>query len=65
MTISRLIIRITRSVSNRRSRENQNTCFIFSNFFFPENRAVNIEKYGGVSDAADDNMAYARCMLDK
>jgi hypothetical protein len=56
-----------RSVSHDSCRENQNTRFMFSKFFFSENRAVyeirNVEKYGGAREAAYVNMA-VRCMLD-
>ena len=45
----------------------KHTHFIFSNFFPPENRAVyeSVEKFVGASEATNDNMAHARCTLDK
>jgi hypothetical protein len=39
-TISRLILLRMRNVSDKSCRENQNTHFVFSKFFFLENRAV-------------------------
>jgi len=38
--ISRSVLRRIRNVSDRNCTENQNTHFVFSNFFFFENRAV-------------------------
>jgi len=42
------------------------THFVFSNFFFPEDRAVyeNVEKYCRAGHATEDNMACAHCMMD-
>jgi hypothetical protein len=56
-----------RNVSDETCRENQNTRFMFDNFFFPQNHAVcdNVEKYCRAGQAADDNMAHALCVLDK
>jgi ABC-type polar amino acid transport system ATPase subunit len=55
-----------KNVSDKSRRENQNTHFVFSNFFFFENRVVheNVEKYCRAGQAKDDNMAHAHCMLD-
>jgi hypothetical protein len=39
MIISRCILLIKRNISDKSCRENQNTHFMFNNFF-PENRAV-------------------------
>jgi len=56
-----------KNVSDEGCRENQNTYFIFNNFFFSGNRAVydtmrkNIVQYSKVTD---DNMAQAQCMLN-
>jgi hypothetical protein len=53
-----------RNVSDKNCRENQNTHYVFSNFF-PESRAIyeNVEKYRA-GQATDDNMAHALCMMD-
>ena len=54
-----------KNVADRSCRENQNTHFVFSNFFL-ESRAV----YGLMwkkkveRDRPHDSMAYAYCMLD-
>jgi hypothetical protein len=47
-------------------RENQNTRFMFKNFFFRKSCRLwdNIEKYCIAGQAKDDNMAHAHCMLD-
>jgi hypothetical protein len=64
MTISRWILHKVRNTSNKSCRESKNTHFTFSNFFRKSCRLRdNMNKYGGVTEAADDNMA-ARCMLD-
>jgi len=39
LIISPSFLLIMRNVSDKSCRENQNTHFVFSNFFFPENRA--------------------------
>jgi hypothetical protein len=54
-----------RTVSNKSCTENLNTHFMFSNFFFPENRTIYeiLSKNVVQTGAADSNMA-ARCMLD-
>jgi len=55
-----------RNVSDEKYRHNQNTHFIFNNFF-PENRAVYEimwKKYCTGGQATDDNMAHVHCMLD-
>jgi hypothetical protein len=55
MTISRWIFLITRNVSNKIYRENQNTYFIFNNFFRKLRRLWdNVEKCGGARGATDD-----------
>jgi hypothetical protein len=51
--------------SNNGCREDQNTHFMFSDFFRKSCPwRGNVEKYGGDIEAAD-NMAHARQMLDK
>ena len=67
MTISRSVLLRMRNVSDESCRENQNTHFMFNKFFFFENRAVfeiNVEKYGTVGQATEDNTAHALCMLE-
>ena len=54
-----------RNVSDKRCSENQNTHFVLSDLFFL-NRAIfleNVEKYCGVGQVTDGNMAHAHCML--
>ena len=55
----------TRNVSNKDCRENQNTRFTSSNFFFRKSFCLwdNVEKCDGAREAEDDNMT-ARCVLD-
>ena len=51
-----------RYVSDERCRENQNTHFVFNNFF--ENRAFfldNMEKYCIAGQVTDDNTTHALC----
>jgi hypothetical protein len=45
-------------------RENQNTCFMFKNFF-PENRVIYVEKYGSTRQATDDNIMRIACWINK
>jgi len=55
-----------KNVSDENCRENQNTHFVFSNFFF-ENRAVYEIMWKKCCRAwrnTDGNMAHAHCMLD-
>jgi hypothetical protein len=57
MTISRWILPRIRNVSDRHCRENQNTHFIFGNFFFKSCRLWdNVEKYGTARQDTDDNI---------
>ena len=46
------------NILDKSCKENQNTNFMFNNFF-----SENVEKYGGARDAADDSTA-ASWMLD-
>ena len=67
MTLCRWILLRVRNVSDKSCRENQNTHFMFSNFF-PENRAV-YEICGKIWWSQrgyrwQHNTAHARCMLD-
>jgi hypothetical protein len=54
-----------RNVSVKRCRGNQNTRFVFSNFFFIKSYPLweNVGKYCRGGQATDNNMAYAYCML--
>ena len=53
-------------LDKKNCRENQNPHFMLSNLFFRKTYRLrdNAEKYGRAREAAD-NMAHARCMLDK
>ena len=67
LIISRSVIPIMKNVSDKICRENQNTHFMFNNFFFAENRAVYEIMWKSGSRAGptkDDNMAHAHCLLD-
>jgi hypothetical protein len=66
MTISRRIHLRVRNVLDKSCRENQNTHFLFCNFF-PKIASLldNVEKCGGAREATNDNTAHARCILDK
>jgi hypothetical protein len=58
--ISRVFLPRMRNVSDKTCRENQNTHFLFSNFFWTSCRLWdNVEKYCKVGQAT-----YAHCMLD-
>ena len=63
---SRWIILRMRNFSHKICRENQNTHFVFNNFFFRKWASLwdNMEKCCRVGQATDDNMAHAHCMLD-
>ena len=54
-----------RNVQNKRRRENQNTHFVFSNFFPKIVTFMRCQKKNVVETEAADNMAHARSMLDK
>jgi hypothetical protein len=54
-----------RNASDKSSRENQNTHFMFNNFFFRKSRRLeDVEKYSRACQATDDNMVQAHCILD-
>jgi hypothetical protein len=57
-------MRKKRNVSEKRSRENRSTHFIFNNFFLTRRLWDNAEKYRTVGQAANDYMTHAHCMLD-
>jgi len=63
--ISRSFLLSIRNVSDKSCRENQNTKFIFNNFFFRKSCPLwdNTEKYITAGQATDDNMALKHCML--
>jgi hypothetical protein len=56
--ISRSILLRSRNVPGRSCRENQNTHFIFNNFFFRKSCRLwdNVEKYGTARQATDGNI---------
>jgi len=66
IAISHSFLLRMRNVSDKSCTENQNTHFLFSNFFFFENRAFygNVEKHSTAGSVTDDNMAHANCILD-
>jgi len=58
--IYRSFLLVIRKVSDKRSRESQNTSLIN---FFVRKSWNNVEKYGRTGQAKDDNKAHAYCML--
>jgi len=62
LIISRSVIPRMRNVSDKICREDQNTHFVFSNFFF-ETSAVDEIMWKNMVESVD-NMAYAHIMLD-
>ena len=56
MTISRCILLRMKNVLDKRCRENQNTHYMFSNFFQKSRRLWdNVEKCGGVRETTNEN----------
>jgi hypothetical protein len=56
-----------RNFSDKTFTGNKNTHFVFTNFFFFENRAgyeIMWKKFVEGGQATDDNMVHAHCMLD-
>jgi len=55
-----------RNLSDKSCRENQNTHFVFGNFFFRKSCRLwdDVEKHCRARQATNDNMAHAPCMLD-
>jgi len=53
-----------RNVSNKGCRENQNTHFMCSNFFFLNSCHLwdNVAKHSRAGQSIDDNMAHAHCI---
>jgi len=66
LIISQLITLRMKSVSDKSCRENQNTYFVFNNFFFSENRAIyEIMCQNTVALSRPQMMmSYALCVLD-
>jgi hypothetical protein len=65
MTISRSVLLKMRSVSHKICRENQNTHFTFSNFFFFRKLCRlwdNEQRYGKARQPTDDNILRRMCM---
>jgi len=56
MIMSRSVLLRMRNVSDKTCIENQNTYFVFSNFFFLENYSVLWKKCGRVGQVTDDNV---------
>jgi hypothetical protein len=73
MIMSRWILLRMRNVSDKSCTENQNTLFIFNNFFFRKSCRLwdNIEKYGRAREVTDDNtirrmrFACSHCDVEK
>ena len=65
LTISRLSLLRMRNVSDKSRRENKNTHFMFINFFFENGSVYEIMSKNMEETEATDNMAHARCVLDK
>ena len=63
--ISRSVILKMKKASDKSCRENQNTYFVFNNFFFRESCRLwdNVEKYCRAGRATDDSMAHTHCMM--
>jgi len=55
-----------RNISDKVCRQNQNTYFIFNNFFFRKSFRLwdNVEKYCRAGQSAFDEIAHAHCILD-
>ena len=63
--ISRPFLLRMKNVSDKSCRENQNTSFVFNNFFRKSYHFLdNVEEYCRAGQATDDNVAHAHCMLD-
>ena len=69
MIISRSLLFRMRNVSDLIYRGNQNTPFVFSNFYFPFRKSCplreNVQEYCKAREATGDNTAHAHCILDK
>jgi hypothetical protein len=65
MIRSRSVLLRMRNVSDNSCRENQNTHFVFSDFFRKSCRLWdNVGKYGRAGQGTDGNMVHAHCVLD-
>ena len=65
--VCRSVLHRMKNVSHKICRENQNTHFVFNNFFPPrKSRRLwdNVEKYGRAGQATDNNMAHAQWIAD-
>jgi len=65
MIIYRSVLRKTRNFSDKSCTENQNTHFMFNNFFFRKSCRLwdNVEKYCTAGQATHDSTAHAHYML--
>jgi hypothetical protein len=63
--VPRLIFLRVKSVSDKSHRQNQNTLFMFNDFFHRKSCRLceNMKKYGKTRQATDVNMSNALCML--
>ena len=57
---------VKKNVSNKSRRENENTHFMFNNFFFRKSSRLcyKAEEYIRAGQATNNNVAHAQCMLD-
>jgi len=65
MVICHLVLPRMTNVSDKSSRENQNTHFMVNKFFFLKSCHLwgNVEKYGRARQARDGNMVHVLCSL--
>ena len=66
MILSRSVLLIIRNAADKSCRENQNTYFMFNNFFFSKivPFTTYVEKHGNAREDIYDNIALGNCMLD-
>ena len=66
LIISHSLLLRMRNVSDKIHKGNQDTHFVFSNFFFQKSCRLryNVEKYCRAGQTTDDSMEHAHCMLN-